>query len=132
MRFAMRVHSDSDTWGADVAVVTLNGHDRECILKRHAILLGVKAYDNDLNYMEFSDFSVEWYELSPMEDQYDELEDIEVLPNFTGSVHGESFSVECVHMVVGEGGIHWRCWTKHGDVRLQTSTIPWDLLEEKK
>jgi hypothetical protein len=132
MRFALRVHSSSDTWGADVAVVSLNAHDRECILKRHAALLGLKAYDSDLQCMEFSDWSVEWYELNPAEEQYDELEDIDVVRDFTGSVHGETASVECVHMVVTEGGIHWRCWTKHGDVLLYTSTISWALLEEKK
>ena len=130
MRFALQAHAEGDNWAADVAIAVLSGHDRDCILNRRSIFLGVKAYDQDLTHMEFVDSSVEWYDWDFKPD--DPLQNKGVVADYAGPICGDAVSVEFAMMVISEDAVHWRCWTKHGDIRLYTNSIPWDLLEGKK
>jgi hypothetical protein len=133
MRFALRAHSTNEDRGAELALVSVDAKTREGMLKRRAMWLAVKAYDSDLSYMEFWDYSPDWYEYPELEDEASDLvADEEVVPNFQFAVKGEALRMDCVRAIVDEQGVHWCGWIKHTSIRCDTSTIPWALLEDKK
>ena len=134
MRFAIRVHHSGDYDEVpELATVSLNANDRNALLRRRAMYLAVKAYDSDLAYLEFWDFSVDWYECLELDDDdADATADSEVVANFRGQVKGADTIMDCTRVIVNEEGVHWCGWVKHTSILCDTATIPWALLEEKK
>lgn len=131
MRFVMCVHGGSDLYFAQGAVVVLHKKDREQLLRRKALFLGLRAYENDLVYMEYTD-NVEWVETFSDKQLAEKVEaQSMVIDPRGGSPFGESLRVECETCVIDQQGVYWSCLVKHTEVWLETYLISWDLIEGK-
>ncbi|MFA5436509.1 MAG: hypothetical protein WC372_10775 [Candidatus Neomarinimicrobiota bacterium] len=132
MRFVLSAHGGSDLHFAQGAVVVLHRKDREQLLRRKALFLGLRAYENDLVYMEYAD-SVEWIESFSDTSLAEKVEaEHLVIDPRGGSPFGEALSGECETCVIDQQGVYWSCLVKHTEVWVETTLIPWDLIEGKE
>lgn len=127
MRFVLKVNGGGDAVQAEGAIILLDATERERLLRRRALFLGVKAYESELFYMEYSD-AVDWVELFDNEELGEKVCDEELVtdPQDFGNT---PLRVECETCLIDERGVHWSCLVKHTEVRLETSYLPWDLIE---
>jgi hypothetical protein len=133
MRFVLSVQGGSDTKFAQGAVVVLHKKDREQLLRRRALFLGILAYEPELVYMDYAD-NVDWVEsfsdpeLATLVDTNYLLQD----PAPFRAPVGEMLRVEWETCIIDRCGVLWSCLVKHTEVQLETHPIPWYLIEGKE
>jgi hypothetical protein len=127
MKFVLKVSGGGDAVIVDGAIVFIDAKERESLLRRKAIFLGVKAYEPELLYTEYWD-GIDWAESFQDDELSAAVWDKELVTDPVDFRH-KSLRVECETCLVDERGAHWTCLVKHTEVRLETSYIPWDLIE---
>jgi hypothetical protein len=132
MRFILYVQGGSDLHFAQGAVAVINKGLREQLRRRRAIFLGLKAYEPELVYMEYTD-GIDWLESFEDGNLAVKVETEHVLVNPPGVYPtGTALRIECETCVIDQHGVYWSCLVKHTEVWLETKVIPWDLIDGKE